>query len=536
MRLQRLIQILFFALFLALILLASYQAPEFLESDALLRLDPLLSLGSMAAARAFIPKAAVAGLVLIVALFLGRIFCGYICPLGACIDFSDSILSKKRENSFEKTRAFRHYKYLILAGLAGSAVFGISWIAFFSPLSLSVRFFGLVIHPVFLFLEGSVLEVLRPLFAAAGLDHIALASVQAPRFNTNFFTASFFLAILALGLIAPRFWCRNLCPAGALIALFSPRPLFRRRVSDACTGCGRCVRNCPTGAISKDFKGVAQMECITCLKCENICPEKAVSFRIARGVRARAPIDITRRKVIKAGAAGMATAAITLTGLRHIHGEEEPRPLKPSNLIRPPGALPETDFQARCVRCALCAKACPTNTLQPLWFEAGVSGLLSPAVTPRLGGCEQACNLCGRVCPTGAIRPLSFNEKLFAKIGTARIIKSRCIAWEQARKCLICDEICPYNAISSRFLEDHPVTVPFVDEKRCNGCGYCENKCLVTGEAAIVVEATGELRLSKGSYRREARRLGLVFNAKQAGEDHAFDGSGTLPPGFEPHR
>ncbi len=533
MRLQRLIQILFFAFFLALLLLSSYPVPEFLEPDALLRLDPLLSLGSMAAARALIPKAALAGLVLLAALFLGRIFCGYICPLGACIDFSDSILSKKRENSLEKTRALRHYKYLILAGLAGSAAFGISWIYFFSPLSLAVRFFSLVVHPVLLFLEGSVLEVLRPLFAAVGLDHIALAGVQAPRFNTNFFTASFFLAILALGLIAPRFWCKNLCPAGALIALFSLRPLFRRSVSDACTGCGRCVRNCPTGAISEDFRGVAHMECITCLKCEKICPEKAVSFRIRRGVRDRKAIDITRRKVIKAGAAGMATAAITLTGLKHIHGEEEPRPLKPSNLIRPPGALPETDFQARCVRCALCAKSCPTNTLQPLWFEAGISGLFSPAVLPRLGGCEQACNLCGRVCPTGAIRPLDLDEKLFAKIGTARIIKSRCIAWEQDKKCLICDEICPYNAISSRLLPDHPVTVPVIDEKRCNGCGYCENKCPVTGDAAIVVEGAGELRLSKGSYRKEAERLGLVFSAKAAAEDHAFEKPAGPPPGFE---
>jgi formate hydrogenlyase subunit 6/NADH:ubiquinone oxidoreductase subunit I len=157
-----------------------------------------------------------------------------------------------------------------------------------------------------------------------------------------------------------------------------------------------------------------------------------------------------------------------------------------------------------------------------VWLEAGISGLWTPKITARLAGCEQGCNLCGQVCPTEAIRPLTLEEKSFAKVGTARIDKTRCIAWEQDKKCLICDEICPYNAIVSQFMAGRSVTVPVIDEDKCNGCGYCECKCPVIGESAIIVEPSGELRLASGSYREKAKELGLVFHAKGRVEDQSI--------------
>jgi MauM/NapG family ferredoxin protein len=547
MRFQRLVQILLLSLFLVLLWLAAYPLPAWLEVDLFLRLDPLISLGSMAAARAFIPRVAWALVVLGMALFLGRIFCGYICPLGATIDFADWLRGKKRqgENSFEAQGAYRHLKYWLLIGLAGSALVGISWIFLFSPLSLATRFYSFVVYPLALLVSNLFLDVFRPVFPYIGLGHLAFVHLNVPQYNTNLFIGFFVFAILALGMVKSRFWCRNLCPAGAMIALFSLRPLFRRVVSEKCTACGKCVRACPMAAISKDFKSTAHSECVTCLRCREVCPEQAVSFEVKRRVPVvQEEVNLGRRRVLGAGAAGMAVAAVTMTNLHHLHGHESPRALRSSRLLRPPGALPEPDFQARCVRCGECIKACLTNTLQPVWFEAGLSGLWTPKVTARLAGCEQGCAVCGQVCPTGAIRPLSLEEKIFAKIGTARIEKSRCIAWEQDKKCLICDEICPYNAIVSRFVADLPVTVPVIDENKCNGCGYCEDKCPVIGESAIIVEPLGEVRLATGSYKDKARELGLVFHAKNGVEDHfildvpregPWEERGEekeLPPGF----
>lgn len=554
MRFQKRIQIPLFLFFLFLLWMASFPLPQWVDVGWFLKLDPLVSLGTMAVARSFIPGLAWGLAVLGVGLVLGRVFCGYICPMGTTIDLADRILRDKRtskRNSFEEMDRFRSLKYLILAGLAGSALLGLGWHFFFSPLSIITRFYALVLYPVFTLFTSVLVTVFGPLLSALGFDGLSFVQVKVPYFSTNLFMAAMVAAILLLGMVQPRFWCRNLCPAGAILGLCSRRPLFRRSVSEACTGCGRCLRACPTSAISSDYVTTAHSECIMCLKCQEVCPEKAVSFNPGKaGSYPSREIDVSRRKFIAAGVTGAALSAVSMTNLHHLHGGLDPRALRSSTLIRPPGALPEPMFQDRCIRCGECVKGCLTNTLQLVWLEAGISGLWTPKIAARLAGCEQNCNLCGQVCPTGAIRPLGPDEKQYAKIGTARIVASRCIAWEQNKRCLICDEICPYNAISSQFVAGHTVTVPVVDENKCNGCGYCENKCPVEGESAVVVEPLGELRLASGSYKDKARELGLVFHAREGVEDHFIlnepgaegisgkseekqsSGGDALPPGF----
>ena len=527
MRFQRVLQIPLFLLFLLLLWLAAYPLLSWFDVDLFLRLDPLISLGAMATARTYIPRALWVTLILGFSLFLGRIFCGYLCPMGATIDFADWLGGKgeksKANNSFEASERYRNLKYLLLAGLAGTSLVGISSVFLLSPLSLITRFYSFVLYPLVLMVSNLFLDTVRPAFSAMGLESLSFLHFAVPQFNTNLFVACFALALLLLGLFRPRFWCRNLCPSGAVFALFSLRPLVRRKVSEKCTKCGKCLRSCPMAAIGDDFAATAHTECIICLKCQEVCPEKAISFEIMQKAPAPVPeIDLSRRKILTAGVAGVAVAAVTMTNLNHLHGGETPRALRSSRLIRPPGALPEPAFQARCVRCGECVKGCLTNTLQPVWLEAGLSGIWSPKVTTRFAGCEQNCSLCGEVCPTGAIRPLNLEEKLYAKIGTARIEKTRCIAWEQDKQCLICDEICPYNAIASQSVDGHPVTVPVVDERRCNGCGYCETKCPVAGDSAIIVEPFGELRLASGSYKEKALELGLVFHAKTSIEENSI--------------
>ena len=161
-------------------------------------------------------------------------------------------------------------------------------------------------------------------------------------------------------------------------------------------------------------------------------------------------------------------------------------------------------------------KVCITNTLQPCLLESGLEGLFTPRLDLRFAACEQTCNLCGKVCPTHAIRNLSLDEKKHAKIGTAVILKEKCLVWAQDRVCLICDEQCPYNAIVFKTVEGF--RRPFVQENKCNGCGFCEYKCPVEGEAAIVVKPLGELRLKEGSYQEEAKK-----NKLELKEDEGFD-------------
>jgi len=127
-----------------------------------------------------------------------------------------------------------------------------------------------------------------------------------------------------------------------------------------------------------------------------------------------------------------------------------------ASLIRPPGALDEERFLARCIRCGQCMRICPGNIIQPALLEAGVQGLWTPAVNYRIGrsGCQPNCIACGQVCPTAAIRPLSLDEKQgrgdFAaqgpiRLGTAFVDRSRCLPWVMDRPCLVCHELCPVS-------------------------------------------------------------------------------------------
>ncbi|HSR11373.1 MAG TPA: 4Fe-4S dicluster domain-containing protein, partial [Thermodesulfobacteriota bacterium] len=163
--------------------------------------------------------------------------------------------------------------------------------------------------------------------------------------------------------------------------------------------------------------------------------------------------------------------------------------VKNSRLIRPPGALPEQKFVSACTGCGECLKVCPNNALQSTFLEAGLAGLYTPRMVPRVGYCEEFCNFCGRVCPTEAIQELSVDEKRLVQVGIAHIDKSRCIAYDQDKICMVCNEQCSYKAIIGDDRDDKKR--PIVKEEKCTGCGICENKCPVDGESAIIVYTSG---------------------------------------------
>jgi MauM/NapG family ferredoxin protein len=505
-----------------------------------LRLDPLLALGTNLAARSLAVPVVSALAVLGSAFFLGRAFCGYVCPMGATLDAAGPLCgssSRKREKDPAKEIRLKGLKYLVLTAMTVAALSGVSLVFWGSPLALVTRFYALAVAPAIGLFTAESLDMIRPLAKDLGLNALAYAKFGGQRYTDPFFIAAFFLALFLLGRARTRFWCRYLCPAGAMMALLSVKPLITRNVSDACTACGACRTRCPMAAIPENPASTLRRECILCKTCQRICPEKAISFGRTRAIMKDREADEfapSRRRFLAAGSAGAALAALSLTGLGEGAADQGAGGrIIPVLLIRPPGAPPEADFLRKCARCGACMRVCPTNMLQPDWFVSGFSGLFSPLAVARRGGCQALCNACGQVCPSGAIPPLPLEEKMWAKMGAAVIDRRKCLAWEQGKQCLVCDEVCPYNAL--RFMREDgiAVAVPHVLEDKCAGCGLCERHCPVESPA-IVVSPAGAVRLAQGSFREYGREIGLSIELRPeiSPETSSEDAGSVLPPGF----
>ncbi len=490
-RLRPWMQALAFLLFLALMLGAGRAGWPL--AGLFFRLDPLAGLAGMLAARQIVPALLVGGLItLLLTVALGRVWCGWLCPLGTVLDWTPA--RKPRPKDRDLAPRWRQVKHFLLTLILVAALLGNLSFIWLDPITLLYRTITTAIWPALLALLWQAelllfnLPSLRGLVdAIEGLRGAALPLEQ-PVYGAGALAALLLAGVLALNALRPRFWCRYLCPLGALLGLISKVAWLRRVVGETCVDCGRCARACPTGTIDPE-RGFASdpTECTMCLDCVPACAKLGQHFRGHLRPAVWQPYDPTRRQFI--ASAGAALAVVGLAASEPAAKQPHPR------LIRPPGAL-DPAFSAACIRCGLCLKVCPTAGLQPGLTEAGWAGLWTPVLAPRLGHCDYACNACGAVCPTGAIPRLTLPDKQKAVIGHAYIDTDRCIPWVDNRVCLVCEEMCPLPEKAIQ-LEDVMVVGPdgdavalrrpYVLRDRCIGCGICENRCPLVGEAAIRV-------------------------------------------------
>lgn len=235
------------------------------------------------------------------------------------------------------------------------------------------------------------------------------------------------------------------------------------------------------------------------------------------------PLSPERRRFFETAARGGAGAAVAglLIGL-HGRGAEA----LPADAIRPPGARAEAEFLAACVRCGLCVRACPYDTLKlaELGVDAPTTG--TPFFTARTIPCEMCEDIpCVKACPTAALDH-ALTDIGQARMGTAVLVdEEHCLNFLGLR-CDVCYRVCPVidEAItleteSNARTGKHAVFRPTVHAAKCTGCGKCEKSC-VLDEAAIKVLP---LRLARGKG-GEHYRLGW----------EEFDkNKGPLVPGIE---
>ena len=207
----------------------------------------------------------------------------------------------------------------------------------------------------------------------------------------------------------------------------------------------------------------------------------------------------------------------------------------PAQALRPAGALPEADFLAACVRCGLCVRDCPYDTLRLSDLGDPV-----PTGTPYFRARHIPCEMCEdipcvKACPTGALdRGLTDINQ--ASMGLAALVDHESCLNFLGLRCDVCYRVCPvidkaitlepqHNPRSDR----HAMLLPTVHSDACTGCGKCEKSCVLP-EAAIKVFprqlAQGALpaHYRKG-WEEKARHGGSLIGDQVELPVRGFDGS-----------
>jgi len=186
---------------------------------------------------------------------------------------------------------------------------------------------------------------------------------------------------------------------------------------------------------------------------------------------------LSRREFLKVSGLTLGGGAVAWGALAGLKQVSPP-------LLRPPGAQPEPDFLAACIRCGQCVEACPYGSLRLAEVGDGAA-LGTPFIEPR----ETPCYLCQKygdmrcipACPTGALQPVA--EKSQVRMGTAVIDQDACLAWNGV-VCRACWHACPFpDAAIELDLRGRAVVYP----EACVGCGICVNACLTDPPSIVVI-------------------------------------------------
>ncbi len=511
---------------------------EQVAAELFLIIDPLVSFSTAIAVRSWVWSLTSAAIILMACVLIPRGFCGYLCPLGTVIDLFDwSVGARITRFRVPDDGWWVHIKYYVLLAIVVAAACGVLISGLFAAIPVITRGMLFTLAP----LQTGMLRGWH-LVPPVNWGHVV--------------SLVLFAAVLGVGLLKPRFWCRYVCPSGAVFSLGNLFRVSERKVESSCIHCNKCIEICPFDAIKPDFT-TRTTDCTMCQTCGGVCPTQAIKFVERWNLVELKLADDPPTKETALGRRGFLSAAVGVTAgvtgggvaaaVTKAWGAnlDSPDGYRP---IRPPGSVPEREFLQQCIRCGECFKACPNDVLHPLGFEQGLEGLWTPQVKPDWAGCESSCNACTQVCPTGAIRAISLDEKRVCRIGLAEVNLQTCLPHAGKAACQLCVDECHhagYHAIefvrvhtnvdaAGNPVEDSGYLAPVVLADKCVGCGLCQTRCyginaadqhLLTQSAIVITAGKGkEDRILSGSYidLREQERLQEAArpqNSTKAGSD-----------------
>ncbi|MBP8083608.1 MAG: 4Fe-4S binding protein [Spirochaetes bacterium] len=407
----------------------------------------------------------------------GRAICSAFCPLGIYNDLISRLGSKIRKRKFNYNTKANYIKYIILSAVIIFSVFGLSaYTGLLEPFSIFGKITAYFFAPVFSKIGNVFALVINTVsgYSVPHEEHTVGILYSAIGFI-------FFITVTALAFFRGRFFCYALCPSGALFSLISKFSLFRMRIDETkCVSCGKCESVCPSNAISTNQ---IKSECVLCLNCIDTCSKDALKYDLQ--LPRIKKINTAGEESNSEGRKTFIKSALVITA-----GLLTPRIFASSNASKkmravPPGSISIRNFKNSCTGCSLCVSKCPTGVLSPSLFENGIDSIMQPFMNYKKAYCLYECTSCSTVCPSGAIKKLKQKEKKSVKIGEANFSPDRCIVKKENKACGACAEICPTHAIKM----DSPIDgnpFPYIEAELCIGCGACEFACPANPKAFII--------------------------------------------------
>ncbi|MBZ5536504.1 MAG: 4Fe-4S binding protein [Acidobacteriia bacterium] len=294
--LRRLVQTAFLLLFFYLFLETAYHPINKAGEHVTLffNLDPLVALTSWLASHTLVRAMLLSLVTLGVTLLAGRWFCGWICPLGSLHHFITSLRGGSARQKIEVGgyHPWQKAKYYILAAFLVVSVLGANVVGWLDPLSFFVRSLSTAVYPA---INSAIVSMFTWVYNVnPGIGPVRLTAVTEPVYDVlrkhflaphqpyywgGMLIGVLFVAVVALNFYRARFWCRYVCPLGALLGVVAKNPLVRlRRDEEKCNDCGLCLVNCQGGETLGAHAEWKPSECFYCWNCKSDCPSHAISF------------------------------------------------------------------------------------------------------------------------------------------------------------------------------------------------------------------------------------------------------------------